>query len=87
MVHPNRDPNVFWYAPDNEWVMLLYGDRQYNILTSKNLLDWTDQHKPIANSFECPDFFELPVDGDRSNLKWVLVRGDGKYSVGTFNGH
>ncbi len=46
MVHPNRDPKVFWYAPDNDWVMMLYGDRQYNILTSKNLLDWTDQHKP-----------------------------------------
>ncbi len=30
--------------------------------------------------------FELPVDGDRGNMKWVLVRGDGKYSVGTFNG-
>ncbi len=86
MVHPNRDPKVFWYEPGNEWVMMLYGDRQYNVLTSKNLLDWTDQHKPINNSYECPDIFELPVDGDRSNMKWVLVRGDGKYSVGTFNG-
>ncbi len=86
MVHPDRDPKVFWYAPDNQWVMMLYGDRQYNILTSKNLLDWTDQHKPIADSFECPDTFELPVDGDRGNMKWVLVRGDGRYSVGTFNG-
>ena len=87
MVHPDRDPKVFWYEPGNEWVMLLYGgNRQYNILTSQNLLDWTDQHKPIANSYECPDFFEMPVDGDHGNMKWVLVRGDGKYSVGTFNG-
>ena len=86
MVHPDRDPKVFWYAPDNEWVMMLYGDKQYNVLTSRNLLDWTDQHKPIANSYECPDFFELPVDGDRGSRKWVLVRGDGRYSVGTFNG-
>ena len=30
--------------------------------------------------------FELPLDGNRQNLKWVLVRGNGKYSVGTFNG-
>ena len=86
MVHPERDPKVFWYAPENEWVMMLYGNRQYNVLTSRNLLDWTDQHKPVANSFECPDIFELPVDGDRGNMKWVLVRGDGQYSFGTFNG-
>ncbi|HZX03445.1 GH32 C-terminal domain-containing protein, partial [Kribbella sp.] len=36
------------------------------------------------DSFECPDFFELPLDG--GDPKWVLVRGDGKYSVGTFDG-
>ena len=86
MLHPERDPKVFWYAPGNEWVMMLYGNRQYHILTSANLLDWTDQHQPVANSFECPDMFQLPVDGDRGNVKWVLVRGDGQYSVGTFNG-
>ena len=86
MVYPNRDPKVFWYAPANEWVMMLYGDGQYHLLTSKNLLNWTDQHKPIANSVECPDIFELPVDGDGGNMKWVLVRGDGRYSIGTFNG-
>ena len=38
------------------------------------------------NSYECPDFFQLPIDGDRTKLKWVLIRGNGKYSVGTFDG-
>ncbi len=86
LVHPERDPKVFWYAPGNHWVMMLYGDSQYQVLTSTNLLSWKDEHHPIKDSFECPDFFELPVDGDVKNKKWVLIQGNGNYSIGTFNG-
>jgi len=86
LVHHERDPNVFWHAPSKHWVMLLYGDQQYHILTSTNLLSWKDEHHPIKDSYECPDFFELPVDGDRNSKKWVLVQGNGNYSVGTFDG-
>jgi levanase/fructan beta-fructosidase len=66
--------------------MFLYGDSQYHTLTSTNLLDWTDEHHPIKDSFECPDFFELPVDGNRAATKWVLIQGNGNYSIGSFNG-
>ena len=86
MVVPERDPKVFWYAPANHWVMMLYGDKQYHIFSSKNLLEWKDEHHPIGDSYECPDFFELPVDGDKGNKKWVLIQGNGNYSTGTFNG-
>ena len=86
LIHPERDPKVFWYAPGNRWVMMLYGDSQYHILTSSNLLSWKDEHHPIKDSFECPDFFELPVDGDRNQMKWVLIQGNGNYSIGTFDG-
>ena len=86
LIHPERDPKVFWYAPGGHWVMLLYGDNQYNILTSTNLLNWKDEHHPVKDCYECPDFFELPVDGDRKNMKWVLIQGNGNYSIGTFNG-
>lgn len=84
--HPERDPKVFWYAPGKHWVMIMYGNQQYHVLTSQNLLDWKDEHKPIPNCFECPDFFELPVDGNQDNKKWVLIQGNGKYSTGTFDG-
>ncbi|HEV2692127.1 MAG TPA: glycoside hydrolase family 32 protein [Verrucomicrobiae bacterium] len=87
LVHPERDPKVFWYAPGKHWVMMLYGEGQYHILTSSNLLNWTDTHHPIKDSFECPDFFELPLDGDRSRMKWVLIQGNGRYSLGTFDGY
>ncbi len=86
LIHPERDPKVFWYAPGNHWVMMLYGDGQYHILTSTNLLSWQDEHHPIKDSYECPDFFELPVDGDRGRMKWVLIQGNGNYSIGAFNG-
>jgi sucrose-6-phosphate hydrolase SacC (GH32 family) len=86
MVHVERDPKVFWYAPGKHWVMMLYGDGQYHLFTSPNLLDWTDQHHPIKDSFECPDFFELPIDGNANNKKWVLIQGNGNYSIGTFDG-
>jgi sucrose-6-phosphate hydrolase SacC (GH32 family) len=86
LVYPERDPKVFWYAPGNHWVMILYGNGQYHILTSANLLNWKDEHKPIPNSFECPDFFELPVDGNAGNKKWVLIQGNGQYSIGSFDG-
>ncbi len=86
MLHPERDPKVFWYAPGKHWVMMMYGDGQYHLLTSKNLLEWQDEHHPIPDSFECPDFFELPVDGDPARRKWVLIQGNGRYSIGTFDG-
>jgi len=86
LVYPERDPKVFWYAPSNHWVMMMYGNNQYHIFTSTNLLSWQDERHPIPNSFECPDFFELPVDGNRDNMKWVMIQGNGNYSIGSFNG-
>jgi sucrose-6-phosphate hydrolase SacC (GH32 family) len=86
LVYPERDPKVFWYAPGHHWVMMMYGNNQYHIFTSTNLLAWKDEQHPIADSFECPDFFELPVDGNHDNLKWVLIQGNGRYSLGTFDG-
>jgi sucrose-6-phosphate hydrolase SacC (GH32 family) len=86
MVYPERDPKVFWHAPGNHWVMMLYGNSQYHIFTSTNLLNWNDERKPLRDSFECPDFFELPVDENRAQMKWVLMQGNGKYSIGNFDG-
>jgi sucrose-6-phosphate hydrolase SacC (GH32 family) len=84
--HGERDPKVFWHEPTRRWVMVLYGHDAYHLLTSPDLLEWTDLHQPIANSFECPDMFELPLDGGAGGRKWVLVRGNGRYSVGAFDG-
>ena len=86
MIMPERDPQVFWYAPGKHWVMMLYGNKTYQIFTCKNLLEWNDENHPIPESYECPDFFELPIDGDANHKKWGLIQGNGNYSIGTFNG-
>jgi len=85
--HPYRDPKVFWHEPSQKWIMVLCGppDFHYYILTSSNLLRWEEQSK-IPDMFECPDIFPLPVDGDATKTKWVIVNGDGKYLVGDFDG-
>lgn len=86
MLHPERDPKVFWYAPTKTWIMVLSNNGHYDFFTSANLLDWTPQSQTVPDSFECPDFFPLPVDGNMAHLKWVMVRGNGRYSVGDFDG-
>jgi len=86
MLRPERDPRVFWHEASQKWVMVLYANAQYHILNSTNLLAWVDQKNPIPDCFECPDLFQVPVDGDLNRQKWVLVRGNGRYSVGEFDG-
>lgn len=86
LVAPERDPKVFWHAPTKSWVMLLCDHKVYRIFTSRNLLSWEDRQSEIPDSHECPDFFQLPIDGARDKMKWVLVRGNGRYSLGEFDG-
>jgi sucrose-6-phosphate hydrolase SacC (GH32 family) len=85
----NRDPKVFWYEPAGKWVMVLYAevDKVHTIqfLCSPNLKDWTAMSH-VEGFFECPDFFQLPVDGDGANKKWVLTAASSEYMVGTFDG-
>ena len=87
-----RDPKVFYHKQSGNWVMVLYRKPDGNekkqgisVYTSKNLLNWEFQSH-IAGFFECPDLFELPLDGNKDNSKWVLLGGDGAYMVGTFDG-
>ena len=92
----NRDPKVIWHEPTKQWVMVLYvglpGDRHtVHFFTSPNLRDWklVSTAAGVAGTpylYECPDFFELPVDGDLAKKKWVLLGANSAYSIGTFDG-
>ncbi len=75
-----RDPNMFWDAERNVWIMLLAHalDHEMLIFSSPDMKEWT-----LESSFgrglgaqdgvwECPDLFELPVKGE-SGKKWVLL--------------
>jgi sucrose-6-phosphate hydrolase SacC (GH32 family) len=85
----NRDPKVIWHEPTKRWVMVLYveleGVHTIHFFTSPNLKDWTFASK-TEGFFECPDLFELPVDGDPSRKKWVLLGASSEYRVGLFDG-
>jgi len=82
---PNRDPKVFWYEPSHQWVMALYEDNFIAIYNSKNLKDWVYKSK-TKGFFECPELFELPVDGDQNKRKWVMYGASGTYMIGRFDG-
>jgi sucrose-6-phosphate hydrolase SacC (GH32 family) len=84
----NRDPKVIWHEPTGTWIMALYLNKDnFALLSSKNLKDWTQlQELKMPGSSECPDFFELAVDGDRENTRWVYWGADGKYLLGSFDG-
>ena len=83
----NRDPKVFWHAPTAKWVMCLYVElnkvHTIHFFTSTNLKDWRLASR-VDGYFECPDFFELPVEGGAK--KWVLTAASSEYSVGSFDG-
>jgi sucrose-6-phosphate hydrolase SacC (GH32 family) len=82
----NRDPKVIWHTPTAQWVMALYlDDHEMGFFTSKDLKSWEFQSK-IKCFHECPELFALPVDGDKSNEKWILYGASGHYLIGHFDG-
>ena len=99
-----RDPKVFWHAPSNRWVMVvsLAKEKVLVFYASEDLKQWKElsrfgpagaKDKP---NWECPDLFELPVEGEEGKKLWVLevdmgsgsVAGGsgGEYFVGHFDG-
>lgn len=84
----NRDPKVTWFAPGQKWVMALYLDHNdYAIFDSKDLKHWSKlQNFTLPGDAECPNFFEMPLDGDSRNPRWVFFGAGGNYVVGKFDG-
>jgi sucrose-6-phosphate hydrolase SacC (GH32 family) len=96
ITHYNRDPKVFWHEPTKQWIMAitlscanhwLDGDYRFALLTSPDLKQWTEARRfEMPRGLDCPDMFELSVDGDPKNTRWVFWAGDGTHAVGTFDG-
>ncbi|WP_306295896.1 glycoside hydrolase family 32 protein [Arthrobacter sp. STN4] len=100
-----RDPKVFWYGhgPEACWVMVAVEaqERKAVFYKSGNLTDWEflsefGPENATGGVWECPDLFELPVEGAAGATKWVLtinlnpgaVSGGsgGQYFIGHFDG-
>ena len=96
-----RDPKVFWHKETQRWIMLLAVGQEMQICSSSNLKVWAFESSfgegqgAHGGVWECPDLFELPVDGTNEK-KWVLLcnlnpggpfgGSATQYFVGTFNG-
>ncbi len=97
-----RDPKVQWHEPSQRWIMTVSLSTEHIVCFygSPNLKDWTLLSKfgPAGASsglWECPDLFELPVEGS-AEKRWVLVvninpgsvagGSGGQYFIGQFDG-
>ena len=98
-----RDPKVFWHAPTERWVMVvsLAVAKKLQFYSSSDLKAWKleSEFGPAGvegkSNWECPDLFELPIEGS-DETRWVLevdmgqgaIAGGsgGEYFVGTFDG-
>ena len=93
--HNGRDPRLLWHAPSKKWVMAVYSEdlsqaeeaqkRRIDFYHSPDLKTWTFGSR-INDFFECPDIFELPIDGDAKNTRWVLTAANSEYMIGSFDG-
>ena len=89
--HEGRDPRLLWYAPGRHWVMAVYDEaaepkrQSIDLYTSPDLKAWTFASR-LDGFFECPDLFELTVDGDPGRKLWAIYAADGKYKLGEFDG-
>ncbi|WP_158738682.1 glycoside hydrolase family 32 protein [Alteribacillus sp. YIM 98480] len=97
-----RDPKVFWHEDTEKWIMAVAADDRVQFYSSPDLLDWEFMSEfgegmgAQGGVWECPDLFEIPVDGDPNNTKWVLqvdinpgaIAGGsgGQYFIGDFDG-
>jgi fructan beta-fructosidase len=99
-----RDPKVFWHEPTSKWVMVvsLANQKRVQFYGSPNLKDWKllsefgPAGEPKAPNWECPDLFELPIEGQPGKTRWVLevdmgsgsIAGGsgGQYFIGSFDG-
>lgn len=99
-----RDPKVFWHGDQNDgyWVMLLAVGQEIWFYTSPDLKTWAKSGEFGAGFgsrggvWETPDLFQLPIDGNPDDTRWVLIvsvqdqapaGGSGvQYFVGQFDG-
>ena len=96
-----RDPKVFWYKPEDSWIMTvcLPLEKKVAFYKSKNLKRWDFMSEfgpagAVDGIWECPDLF--PINDSNGNEFWVLIvnlnpgayagGSGGQYFIGQFDG-
>jgi fructan beta-fructosidase len=94
-----RDPKVFWYAPDNKWVMSLATKDRITFYSSQDLKNWKKESDfgnllgAHGGVWECPDLIPLKLNGTEYWVLLVSINPGGpnsgsatQYFIGHFNG-
>lgn len=98
-----RDPKVFWSTQSKQWVMAVSmpDDHKARIYGSSDLKTWKQISEfgpagATGGQWECPELFQLPVQGKTGESRWVLKVGlnpgglqggsGEQYFVGQFDG-
>jgi len=69
-----RDPKVFWHQATKRWVMaVIVGgpDKLVRVWNSDDLVNWKKAGDFSRTFVECFDLYQLAVDGNDNNKKWV----------------
>jgi levanbiose-producing levanase len=71
-----RDPRVVRDEANNQWLMLLAEGHKIGFYTSQDLKQWnyvSGFDRENLGILECPDFFQMDIDGDPARRTWVLA--------------
>lgn len=75
-----RDPKVFWYEPENKWVMAVVVPNKFQtqFYSSQDLKQWKflSSLGPLGDTtkiWECPDLVQLSVINEPEKKKWALI--------------
>jgi fructan beta-fructosidase len=73
-----RDPKVFWHKQSEQWVMIFAAGDRVKLYGSPNLKDWEflsdfgSEYGAHGGVWECPDLFQLKVEGS-DKQQWVML--------------
>ncbi|MDD3153866.1 MAG: glycoside hydrolase family 32 protein [Victivallaceae bacterium] len=92
----NRDPRVFWYEPEQCWILVFllnYFDPDETVMhgmlglyRSQNLRDWEEIQKIPTVGGACLDFFELKYEDAPGESIWILLNIPNMWQGGSFDG-
>ncbi|MDO5608375.1 MAG: GH32 C-terminal domain-containing protein [Capnocytophaga sp.] len=96
-----RDPKIIWHEASQKWIMSLAVGQEIQFFSSPDLKNWTEESRfgegqgSHGGVWECPDLFELPIEGtDKKQWVFIVSIGDNgpfggsatQYFIGDFDG-
>ena len=88
-----RDPKIFWDDEAGNWVTAVTEESKIGFYTSADLKTWkyVSSFSPIDSgadfgTLECPDVFQINLDGELASRVWILAAGGNGYLHGKTTG-